>query len=83
MPLPLPLAPDVMVNQEALLVAVHAQPAVVVTVAVLDPAAATGFRVVGATLKVQAAPCCVTVTVCPATVNVPVRGEVEVFAAMA
>jgi hypothetical protein len=72
----------VIVNQESLLVAVHAQPVVVVTVAVLDPAAATGFSVVGATLNVQGAPCCVTVTVCPATVNVPVRGEVEVFAAM-
>ena len=83
MPLPLPVAPDVMVNQEALLVAVHAQPAVVVTVAVLDPAAATGFRVVGATLKVQAAPCWVTVTVCPAIVKVPVRGDVDVFAPMA
>ena len=83
MPLPLPLAPDVIVNQGSLLVAVHAQPAVVVTVAVLDPAAATGLSDMGATLNVQAAPCCVTVTVCPATVNVPVRGEVEVFAAMA
>jgi hypothetical protein len=72
----------VIVNQESLLVAVQLQPAVVVTVAELDPAAARGFRVVGATLNVQAAPCCVTVTVCPATVNVPVRGEVEVFAAM-
>jgi hypothetical protein len=55
--LPLPLAPEVIVNQEALLVALQLQPAVVVTLAVLDPAAAGGFRVVGATLNVHAAPC--------------------------
>jgi hypothetical protein len=52
-PVPLPLAPEVIVSQEALLVAVHVQPAVVVTVAVLDPAVAAAFRVVGATVNVH------------------------------
>jgi hypothetical protein len=81
-PLSLPLAADVIVNHEALLVAVQLQPALVVTFAVLDPPAAVGFSEVGATLNVHGAPCCVTTIVCPATVNVPVRGEVEVLAAM-
>jgi len=67
-----------MVSQLALLVAVQPQPAVVVTVAVLVAPAPGGVAVVGETLKVQL-PCCVTVTVCPATVSVPVRDDKEVF----
>ena len=82
-PLPLPLAPDVMLSQEALLVAVQVQPVVVVTLALLDPAVAAGFNEVGDTVNVQATPACVTVTVWPATVSVPVRGDVAVLAAMA
>jgi len=39
-PFPLPLAPEVIDNHEALLVAVQLQPAVVVTPTMLDPAAA-------------------------------------------
>ena len=64
-PLPLPLAPEVMVNQESLLVAVQLQPAAVVTLLLLEPAAAPGFSVVGETVKVQGggAPAWVTVTV--------------------
>ena len=82
-PFPEPLAPDVMVSQEALLVAVQAQPAVVVTVALLEPALAAGFSEVGVTENAQTpAPAWVTVTVCPAMVNVPVRGDVTVLAAM-
>jgi hypothetical protein len=49
-PLPVPLAPEVIVNQVAFLVAVHVQPALVVTLTVLDPALAPGFRMVGASV---------------------------------
>ena len=42
-PLPVPLAPEVIVSHEALLVAVQVQPVVVVTVTVLAPAAAAGW----------------------------------------
>jgi hypothetical protein len=81
-PLPLPLAPEVIVSQESLLVAVQLQPAIVVTVAALDPPVAAGFTVVGDTVNTHGAPCWLTVTVWPATVKVPVRGDEEVFAAM-
>jgi len=81
-PFPDPLAPDVIVNQVELSVAVQLQPVVVVTLTLLVLAASDGFRVVGATVKTQGAPAWVTVKVCPAMVNVPVRGDVDVFAAM-
>lgn len=83
-PLPLPLTPDVMVSQELLLVAVQLQPAAVVTVLLLELAPAPGVSAVGETVKLQGdgAPAWVTVTVWPATVSVPVRGELAVFAAM-
>ena len=83
-PLPLPLPPDVMVSQASLLVAVQLQPVAVVTLALLELAAAAGFSVVGDTVNVQGggAPACVTVTVWPAIVSVPVRGDVAVFAAI-
>ncbi len=81
-PFPLPPVPDVMVIQEALLVAVHVQPASVVTVLLPEVAAAPGVSDVGETVKVQGTPACVTVTVWPAMVSVPVRGDVAVLAAM-
>ena len=62
-PLPEPLVPDVMASHESLLVAVQEQPLVVVTVALLDPAVAAGFKVVGEIENVQGAPACVTVNV--------------------
>ena len=62
-PLPLPLAPEVMVNHASLLVAVQVQPVVVVTVALLEPAAAVGLSEVGDTVKEHGAAACVTVTV--------------------
>jgi len=82
-PFPLPVAPEVMLNQLLLAVADQLQPALVVTLAVPDPEDAEGLADVGATVKVQAAvaPAWITVTVLPATVSVPVRGELEVFAA--
>ena len=55
-PLPLPLAPDTIVNQLAGLVAVHVQPAVVVTVPVASPPLDGSDWLVGVTLKLQAAP---------------------------
>ena len=54
-PLPEPLVPDVMASHESLLVAVQEQPLVVVTVALLDPAVAAGFKVVGEIEKAQGA----------------------------
>ena len=64
-PFPLPLAPDVIVSQESLLVAVQVQPVVVATLALLELAVATGFSEVGETVNVQGtgAAACVTVTV--------------------
>ena len=83
-PLPLPLAPEVIVSQVALLVAVQAHPASAVTVALLEPSAAARFNVVGATVKVQdeVAAACVTVIVSTATVSVHVRCDVEVVSSM-
>jgi hypothetical protein len=80
-PLPLPVAPAEIVTQPALLAAVHAQPAVVVTSTVPDPPAAANDWLAGDRLNEQAAPACVTVNVLPATVNVPVRWVVAVVAA--
>ena len=63
-----------------LLTLVQPQPLVVLTVAVCGPPAAVILTVVQATAKLQTPPC-VTVTVRPAIVSVPVRGLVDVLAA--
>ena len=55
-PLPLPLAPLLMVSHPALLVAVHVQPVAAVTLVVDDPAAEVSVRDVGETPKVQEMP---------------------------
>jgi hypothetical protein len=60
--LPLPLAPLVTVSQLALLAAVHAQPAAVVTVTLALPPEAATELLVGETEKLQA-PFCVIATV--------------------
>ena len=79
--MPLPGVPDVMVIQDTLVVAVHAQPAVVATsIAPVDAAAGSAMDD-GVSVSVHAAPACVTVSVCPPTVIVPVRPVGEVFAA--
>jgi hypothetical protein len=70
-----------MVIHETLLVAVHAQPVPAVTVTLPVPPAAVMLCDVGDALNVHGAPACVTVIVVPATVNVPVRLTVDVFAA--
>ena len=69
------------VIQLALLVAVQLHPDVVVTATDAAPPADVALGFVGETVNVQAAAACVTVTVCPATVSVPVRLDVAVFAA--
>src|SRR4051794_30645245 len=80
-PPPVPVAPVAMTTHPALLDAVHAQPALVVTVTVPDPPAAAKDWLAGEMLKAHPAPACVTVKVLPATVKVPVRGVVAVVAA--
>ena len=75
-PLPLPLAPPVTVIHPLLLAAVHEQPEPAATPTVLDPAVEAIERLVGDRLYVQGAPDWVTVNVCPAIVNVPVRDDV-------
>jgi hypothetical protein len=70
-PPPLPLAPDVTVSQDALLVAVHGHPAPVVTVTLPVPPAAGTLALVGAIEMEQPLPC-VTVIVEPPKRIVPV-----------
>ena len=78
---PFPEPPPLVIEiQDALLVAVQAQPLVVVTVEERVAAAAEIECVSGATVKTHA-PACVTVSVRPAIVSVPVRGVVNVFVA--
>jgi hypothetical protein len=69
----------VTVIHDALLAAVQAHPEVVVTVLVNGPPAADAFCDVDDRAKLQV-PLCVTVSVCPAIVRVPVREPLEVFA---
>ena len=54
MPLPEPLAPDVIVMNELLLTAVQLQPAIVVTVTLADSPAAAKLALVGLIEKEQA-----------------------------
>jgi hypothetical protein len=63
-----------MVSQDVVSVAVHVQPLAAVTVTLaLPPAAGSDGGLNGATVYVHGATSCVTVTVCPATVNVAER----------
>jgi hypothetical protein len=78
-PLFVPLLPPVTVIQLTLLTAVHEHPLVVATVVVRVAPAAVTFCVVDESVKLQL-PVCVTETVCPATMSVPVRVPVAVFA---
>ena len=80
-PLPVPLPPLVMVSQDSDSDAVHAQVLVVVTVTLaLPPLAASEGGFAAETVKLHAAASCATVTDCPATVSVALRGLVVVFA---
>ena len=81
-PLPLPLAPLVIVSQlVSLLTAVHAHPFGTVTLVEPVPPAAPTVWLVGVRVKVQAAAACETVNVCEAIVTVPVRADAFGFAA--
>jgi hypothetical protein len=88
-PLPLPLLPPVIVIQLAALVADQAQPFVAVTATVAAPPATGAAADVGEIAYVQdggggggGAPAAwLTVTICPATVSVPLRALLELFAA--
>lgn len=73
----MPLPPELIVIQETLDVAVHAQSAAPVTVTVLVDEVDATLALVGDAETVQLdGALCVTVTVMPAIVSVPVRGEV-------
>ena len=75
-PLPVPLSPDLMEIHEALLTAVHEQPAVAVTLMFIPfPPFFPIDWLIGAMEYVHGggAADCVTVKVCPATVRLPVR----------
>jgi hypothetical protein len=79
-PFPVPFAPDVTVIHDTLLTAVHAQPLPAVTVTLPCPPLHPRLCDIGDALKLHT-PASVTLIVCPATVNVPLRAVAEVFAA--
>src|SRR5262245_11562339 len=83
-PLPLPLVAPVSVSHESFDVAVHEHDEVVVTSTLDEPAPDAAGIVSGAPAYEQeaAAAAWVTVTVWPAMVSVPERGEVSVFSAI-
>jgi hypothetical protein len=78
-PLVVPDAPLVTVIHDVLLTPVQLHPLVVVTPVVNGPPPAVAVCVVEDNVKLHV-PLCVTVSVCPAIVSVPVRGVVAVFA---
>jgi hypothetical protein len=79
-PFPVPLPPELIVIHVALLVAVQPHPVPAVTATLAAPPADVALGFVGDTPNAHAA-AWVTVTVCPATVIVPVRELVAVFVA--
>lgn len=80
-PLPLPLAPEVIVTQGSGVVAVHAQlPGAVTATVPFPPDAATACDA-GVIVTSHDMAACVTVNVIPAIVSVPVRDETDVLAA--
>jgi hypothetical protein len=84
-PLPVPLVAPVSVSQESFDAAVHVHVDVVVTSTLDEPAPEPAGMVNGATVYEQlggAAAAWLTVTVWPATVSVPERGDVTVFSAI-
>jgi hypothetical protein len=85
-PLPKPLAPAVIVSHDAVVVAVHEQSAGAVTVIEVVSPPTGEVRLVGlmaVTQGVVPTPACVTVTVRPATVSVPLRCDVAELAVAA
>ena len=74
-PLPEPVPPAVIVMNGQVVMAVHAHPAAVVTVRVADDAVAGRFTPVGEIVYMHGPAACVSVNVCPETINEPVRCE--------
>jgi hypothetical protein len=81
-PGPVPLAPDVTVSHDALLLAVHAQPLVAVMVTEPVPPADGSDWLFADSAYEQESTSWVTVNVPPAIVIVPVRADGVVFAAI-
>lgn len=81
MPLPLPGDPLVMVIHGAAVVAVQLHPLDAVTFTVPLPAVDVRLADAGETVGEQEPPDWFTVNVTPPTDTVPVRGEIDVFAA--
>lgn len=81
-PIPEPAAPLVMVIQLVAVVAVHGQDVPETTLSVRLLAIASTAKLTGVAVDAQPVAACVTVTVWPAAVNVPVRGVPVVFCAM-
>ena len=75
-----PVLPAVTVSQAALSTALHEQPVAAVTVSEAVLAVDASDNAVVESVYVHGAPACVTVTVWPATVTLPVRGAVPAFA---
>lgn len=80
-PLPVPLCPDVTVIQLALGTAVHSHSALVLTATAGPAPAASDTEVDSGVRPIVHPPPCDTVTICPATVSVPVRAP-PLFALM-
>jgi hypothetical protein len=81
-PLPEPLPPLVTVSQETALVALQEHAAEVVTVTLPDDGSEPEEMELGE-MEMSHVPACSTVSVRPAIVSVPVRGDGDVFAATA
>ena len=79
--MPLPLVPPLIVIQDALLLAVHVQPAPTVTGTVPENVPAGTLDDVGEMVATQGAPACVIVRLLPPIVRIPVRGVLPAFAA--
>ena len=80
-PLPVPVAPEPIVNHAALLVVLQAQVLPAVTPTATGSPPAGEVRLVGAIVNVHGVPAWVTLNVWPAIVTEPVRCAVPVFAA--
>ena len=79
--MPLPLVPPVIVIQDALLLAVHVQPAPTVTAAVPEKGPEGTLEEVGEIVARHGAPAWVMVKLLPPIVRIPVRGVLAVFGA--
>jgi len=81
LPLPVPLAPTVIVSHESLLTAVQLHVALAVTVTFpLTAIDDVRFEDAGAIVTRHGTPACVTVKLWPAIVTVPIRVVVSVLA---